>query len=73
MGPTEKGARVRVTRLAVSPGGHDDNPRYAGQEGTVTGYSRPTSVTPTGQVWVKFDNGGALALLPGRDQWEAAS
>lgn len=62
------GVRVRAVRFAPPRPGeypHDDNTTVPpGTEGTVM------HVDDTGTVFVDWDNGSRLGLLPGTDQWE---
>jgi hypothetical protein len=59
--PIRKGDRIRLIQM-----GDDPDPIPAGSTGTIE------SVTdgPLGQVWVRWDNGRSLALVPGVDRFE---
>lgn len=55
--PVAEGTRVQLVSMHLDP-----DPVPVGTRGTVTGGNG-------GQVWVKWDDGRSLNLLPGADQW----
>ena len=55
------GTRIRLVSMP-----NDPDPVPVGSEGTVIGHSTALS----GQLWVAWDNGRSLCLLPGTDVWE---
>lgn len=59
--PVEKGKRIRLTHM-----GSDPDPIPVGSEGTVTGGNGA-------QVYVDWDNGRGLILIPGADRWQVIS
>ncbi len=61
MEPIRKGDRIRLLHMPDDP-----DPIPAGSTGTIE------SVTegPLGQIWVRWDNGRSLALVPGVDRFE---
>jgi hypothetical protein len=66
----EKGTRVRLVAMPDDP-----DPIPYGAEGTVIGGSEgfgPSSLFASGgqQVWVTWDSGRTLNLIPGIDRWE---
>lgn len=56
--PVAKGTRIRLTQM-----GPDPSPLEVGETGTVEGGN-------AGQLYVKWDSGRTLMLLPGVDEWE---
>ena len=59
--PVPKGARVRLLSMPDDP-----DPLPPGSEGTVTGGNGS-------QIWVKWDSGRSLILLPGVDRYTVLS
>lgn len=59
----EKGTRIRLVSM-----GDDPDPITPGAEGTVIGGAEPHGYMG-GQVWVTWDNGRSLNLIPGVDRW----
>jgi hypothetical protein len=59
MGIPERGTRIRLVAMLDDP-----DPITPGSKGTVI------SGTPGVQVWVSWDNGRSLNLIPGVDHWE---
>lgn len=55
--PVRVGQRIRLTWM-----GSDPDPVPVGSEGTVTGGNGA-------QVYVDWDNGRSLILIPGTDRW----
>ena len=58
------GTRVRLVSMPDDP-----DPIPAGAEGTVIGGTEPFG-RMSGQVWVKWDSGRTLNLIPGVDRWQ---
>lgn len=56
--PVPVGTRIRLTHM-----GDDPDPIEVGAIGTVTGGN-------AAQLWVKWDNGRSLILLPDHDRFE---
>ena len=56
--PHEPGTRIELTSMVDDP-----DPLPAGSQGTVTGGNGA-------QLYVKWDNGRSLMLLPGFDRWK---
>jgi outer membrane usher protein FimD/PapC len=55
--PVEVGKRIRLTLMV-----NDPDPVPIGSEGTVTGGNGA-------QMYVDWDNGRSLILIPGEDRW----
>lgn len=60
-----KGTRVRLDHMPDDP-----DPIAPGSLGTVTGVS---SCRPGAQIWVKWDSGRSLNLIPGTDRFTIIS
>lgn len=58
----QKGTRIKLVSMP-----NDPPPIPFGTEGTVGG---PIIGHGTGQVWVAWDNGRTLNLIPNLDRWE---
>ena len=56
--PVPEGTRIRLVSM-----GQDPDPVPPGTRGTVTGGNGA-------QIWVDWDNGRSLMLLPEHDRWE---
>jgi len=65
---TKVGDRVRAVRWATSAVIDDNETVPPGTLGTVVGI--PALTGELAQVWVEWDNGSRISLLPDRDQWE---
>jgi hypothetical protein len=59
------GARIELVSLAPGPPGGYVETLQPGTKGTVTG----SHAGQVPQLWVKWDDGSNLALLPGEDRW----
>lgn len=59
-----KGDRIRLTHM-----GSDPDPMKPGEEGEVIGWNNGGDPR-FHQLWVKWDSGRGLSLLPGQDRWE---
>lgn len=66
----EKGTRLRVVKWGPSQIIDDNGTVPPGTEGVVVGGTPATTLTPRGQIWVEWDGGAKLALLPGYDEYE---
>lgn len=61
---------MESTRVRLISMPNDPDPIPVGTEGTVVGgYDDPYG--DLSQIWVKWDNGRTLNLIPGVDMWEA--
>jgi hypothetical protein len=59
-----RGDRIRLVSM-----GSDPDPIPSGSEGEVTGWNDGGD-SRFHQVWVKWDSGRSLNLIPGADRWE---
>jgi hypothetical protein len=60
------GTRIELVSLAPGEPGEYVETLQPGTKGTVTGSN--DGMVP--QLWVKWDDGSNLALLPGEDSWK---
>ena len=61
MEPIRKGDRIRLLHMPDDP-----DPIPAGSTGTIESVTED----PLGQIWVRWDSGRSLALVPGVDHFE---
>lgn len=58
----QEGDRIRLVSMQDDP-----DPIKPGSTGTVIGFHKDPTFP---QIWVKWDNGRGLNLIPGKDQFE---